>query len=180
MVRAFGDVAQELLDDYPTYYRDALAHRREHLVLPEDFNLPRAFDWAEPYLQSNTLGKYATSEERRDGSQYFSATNNYIRLTTRCVDAGHAAFNSVLVARQADYIATRDAVIKITGLEKDAFKSLFFSVLYKPSRTDKSMAKVCERAGVQEPSLFRQLTGYQQPGMPYQTQSLELLPKAML
>ena len=50
-------------------------------------------------------------DERRGGRQYFSTTavGRYILPATRCVDAGHVAFNSVLVARKADYIATRDA-----------------------------------------------------------------------
>ena len=108
MPRAFGDVAQELLDDYPTEYVDALAHCRKHGALPGNFNVPRAFDWAEPYLRDSDLGSYATSDERRDRSQYFSG-HNYIRLTTQCVDAGHVAFDSMLRARRKDYIAAYDA-----------------------------------------------------------------------
>ena len=108
---AFGDDVQELLNDYPTEYRDALAHRHEHGELPRNFNLPRAFNWPEAPTQPNLLGSYATRDERRGGRQYFSTTavGRYILPATRCVDAGHVAFNSVLVARKADYIATRDA-----------------------------------------------------------------------
>ena len=105
---AFGDVAQELLDDYPTEYRDALAHCREHRELPGNFNLPSTFDWAEPYLYPCDLGSYATSEERRDKSQYFISRNSrYIHPTTP--DPVQDAFTSALVARKADYIATRNA-----------------------------------------------------------------------
>mmetsp|Transcript_17308 Transcript_17308/g.49426 ORF Transcript_17308/g.49426 Transcript_17308/m.49426 type:complete len:940 (+) Transcript_17308:574-3393(+) len=105
---AYGDDVEDLLNNYPTEYRDALAHHREHGALPGNFNLPRAFDWAEPYMFPSELGSYATSDERRDGSQYFSGSN-YIRLTTRSVDAGHDAFNRVLRARKDNYIATRNA-----------------------------------------------------------------------
>ena len=108
MPRRFGDVVEDLLKDSRTEYRDAIAHHREHGELPGNFNVPRDFNWPAPYSRASMLGSYATSDERRDGRQYFNATNSYyIRPTTP--DPVQDAFTGVLVARKADYIATRDA-----------------------------------------------------------------------